>query len=73
MSMKAFGKLHRFEARRSDDDVKTDLELTCVDCDTVVCDIEHGDCLLTLAELAEEHNCPPEEYDATTITTEETA
>ena len=50
--------LHRFEARQSDDDLKIDLELTCVDCATVVCDIEQGDTLAVLARTADGHVCP---------------
>jgi hypothetical protein len=56
--------LQRFEALQSDDDVKTDLELTCTDCGEVLCDIEAGDNLKVLAEIADEHVCsedfPPE-------------
>jgi hypothetical protein len=55
--------LHRFECRQSDDDVKTDLELTCVDCDAVVCDVEAGDSMDVLARMADEHVCSDEEDD----------
>lgn len=49
--------LYRFECLQSDDDVKTDLELTCVDCGKVVCDVEAGDSLATLAKVADDHTC----------------
>lgn len=52
--------LYRFECLQSDDDVKRDLELTCVDCGTVLCDVEAGDNLGTLARVADEHTCPEE-------------
>lgn len=55
--------LHRFEARQSDDHVKTDLELTCTECGEIVCDIEHGDTLATLAAVADEHECSDEGED----------
>jgi hypothetical protein len=55
--------LQRFEALQSDDDVKTDLELTCTDCGEVVCDIEHGDNLKILCSVADDHVCEPEPYD----------
>ncbi|MBA9005856.1 hypothetical protein [Thermomonospora cellulosilytica] len=53
----------QFEARQSDDPAKRDLELTCIRCRRVVCDIEHGDSLLVLADTAATHTCPddPEE------------
>lgn len=44
-----------FEAVASDDAVKTDLELTCLLCAEVVCDIEHGDRLSILLSVAEDH------------------
>lgn len=49
--------LNRFEARASDDEVKTDLELTCTECGMHICDIEAGDNLCVLAILAREHAC----------------
>jgi hypothetical protein len=55
--------LHRFELRQSDDDVKTDLEVTCVDCDAVICDAEHGDTLDLLARTADAHVCETEDED----------
>lgn len=53
--------LYQFEARQSDDDVKTDLELTCADCGRVLCDVEDGDSLGTLAAVATDHvgRCAP--------------
>jgi len=55
--------LQRFEALQSTDEVKTDLELTCTECGEVVCDIEHGDNLKVLAEVADEHECSGEIED----------
>jgi len=55
--------LHRFDALQSDDEVKTDLELTCTECGTVVCDIEHGDNLKVLASVANDHVCPRDDDD----------
>lgn len=49
--------LSGFEARQSADEVKTDPELTCVECGAVVCDIEHGDTLATLVATAIDHEC----------------
>jgi hypothetical protein len=49
--------LQRFEALRSSDDVKTDLELTCIECKAVLCDIEDGDSLATLVRVTTEHRC----------------
>ncbi|MFE5342590.1 hypothetical protein ACFQ80_20375 [Isoptericola sp. NPDC056578] len=46
-----------FEARRSDDPVKTDLELTCTACESVLCDVEHGDSIEVLLSVAEGHVC----------------
>jgi len=63
--------LHRFEARASDDVVKTDLELICTECDTVVCDIEHGDNLKVLASVADDHVCAPEDPEDFPQTPEE--
>lgn len=51
-------RMWRVEARQSDDDVKRDLELTCVDCEQVLCDIEHGDVMGVLINMVEDHNCP---------------
>lgn len=51
--------LARFEALQSDDTVKRDLELTCRDCNTVICDIEHEDTLEILAGAALDHECAP--------------
>lgn len=47
----------RFEARRSDDPVKTDLELTCADCGERLCDVEEGDSMSVLVSMCEEHEC----------------
>lgn len=52
--------LDRFECLQSDDEVKTDLELTCVDCGEVVCDVEAGDILGVLARTVSDHTCLPE-------------
>lgn len=50
-----------FEAVRSDDAVKTDLELTCLRCGAHVCDVENGDTLDVLARVAADHSksCVP--------------
>lgn len=55
--------LTRFEARQSDDEVKTDLELTCTDCDEVICDIEPGDSLDVLASTALGHKCGSKDFE----------
>ena len=49
-----------FETVASDDEVKTDLELTCMRCGGVVCDVEAGDDLHTLVGVATDHltTCP---------------
>lgn len=47
--------LKDFTARRSDDDVKRDLELTCDDCGSIVCDIEPDDSMDILAEVMQSH------------------
>jgi len=52
------GRLGKFEAAQSADDLKTDLELTCPDCGQVVCDIEAGDSLEILVRTAAGHDCP---------------
>lgn len=53
----------KFQTLASDDVVKTDLELTCIECNTVICDVEHGDTLLTLVNMAQDHVCDYEEED----------
>ncbi len=53
--MNDFDPLRMFTALESDDMVKRDLELTCCLCGTVVCDVESGDLLSTLADVADEH------------------
>lgn len=53
--MNDFDVLEKFTALESDDMVKRDLELTCNECGTVVCDIEHGDLLSMLANTADQH------------------
>jgi hypothetical protein len=52
------GIFEGFEARASDDPVKTDLELTHAACGTVLCDIELGDSMSVLAGMMTEHTCP---------------
>ena len=49
--------LSQFTARQSSDDVKRDLELTCDKCGEHLCDIEHGDSLAVLAQVALDHFC----------------
>ena len=46
-----------FPLLASDDDVKTDLELTCGTCGEPLCDAEAGDDLDTLARVAAGHSC----------------
>jgi hypothetical protein len=46
-----------FELRRSSDIVKTDLELTCIDCDAVLCDAQDEDTLAILMDVANDHTC----------------
>jgi hypothetical protein len=53
--------LARFTAEQSDDEVKRDLELTCEACGAVVCDIEAGDSLSSLAGCANDHECDDDE------------
>jgi hypothetical protein len=57
-------RLEQFQARRSDDPVKTDLELTCIRCDEHLCDIEDADTLRTLVSVALSHECGSAEVDA---------
>lgn len=47
--------LLEFTARQSDDNVKRDLELTCDECGEIVCDVEAGDSLSVLADVADSH------------------
>jgi hypothetical protein len=49
--------LRDFQAVQSDDIVKSDLELTCLRCGEVVCDVEHEDTLETLVNVALNHRC----------------
>lgn len=49
--------LWAFECRASDDDVKTDLELIHFTCGRRLCDVEAGDELAVLVNMAEEHVC----------------
>jgi hypothetical protein len=44
-----------FAAVQSDDMVKADLELTCLRCSLVLCDIEHDDTLSVLVSVATDH------------------
>lgn len=53
--MNDFDPLSMFSTEQSDDMVKRDLELTCVRCGKVVCDVEPGDLLSVLADVADEH------------------
>lgn len=46
-----------FEARQSDDPAKSELELTCIDCGTVLCDVQAGDTLTALFGTADKHVC----------------
>ena len=44
-------------ALQSDDLVKTDLELTCTRCATILCDVEHGDHFQILLSVVAGHRC----------------
>lgn len=52
--------LGAFIARQSEDIAKLDLELTCGECGTVICDIQADDNLRSLVSVAEDHICPEE-------------
>lgn len=43
--------------RASDDPVKTDLELRCLECDEHLCDAEDGDVLSSLFGVVKDHVC----------------
>lgn len=47
--------LEHVELRASDDEVKTDLEVTCTHCGQHLCDAEHGDTLAVLIRAALDH------------------
>lgn len=47
--------LDRIEFRQSEDEVKTDLEMTCSQCTGVICDVEPDDTLGTLVRTANSH------------------
>lgn len=51
--------LHQFFAQQSEDEVKIDLELWCSECDSLLCDIEAGDNLGVLVNVARDHICNP--------------
>ena len=61
MALLAYDSLYRFECKQSDDEVKTDLEVTCTDCGAVICDVEAGDTLDVLARTADAHECEEED------------
>jgi hypothetical protein len=48
--------LDTFTARRSDDTTGQDLELVCERCPDDVCDVEHGDTLAVLVDVALDHD-----------------
>lgn len=48
----------RFFLTRSEDPVKTDLELVCRWCQSTLCDAEDGDDLAVLVSMCREHWCP---------------
>lgn len=48
--------LDDFELVASDDPAKRELELTCLKCGAHVCDVEAGDGLQTLADMADAHS-----------------
>jgi hypothetical protein len=50
-----FDPLMMFTTEQSDDLVKRDLELTCSRCGFVVCDVQDGDLLSILANVADDH------------------
>ena len=49
--------LYLYARRQSDDELKADLELYCIECHKHLCDAEVGDALATLASVANEHEC----------------
>lgn len=56
--MSTDARLRDFAAVASDDEVKSDLELTCLRCGVRLCDVEHDDTLAVLVDTALEHQCP---------------
>lgn len=52
-----YATLLRFELRQSSDGAKHDPEVTCTECTEVVCDAEHGDSMLLLYKVMDEHEC----------------
>lgn len=49
--------LTNIQLTRSDDPVKTDLEVICLGCGAHLCDAQDGDTLAILVEMAAEHDC----------------
>lgn len=54
--MDRYESLDGFSATASDDPAKADLELVCERCLAVLCDVEPGDTLGTLARVAANHD-----------------
>lgn len=52
-------RLEEFELVRSDDAVKTDLELICLRCAALICDVQADDTLGVLVRTAVSHICAP--------------
>ena len=50
-------ELNRFKVVVSDDGAKRDPELHCTMCGEHLCDVEHGDTLETLVDVADNHVC----------------
>lgn len=57
--MSDYWELQFIEVRSPEDTVKSDDELWCGKCETLICDIEAGDTLDTLARTAMDHTCSP--------------
>lgn len=51
----------QFKTLQSDDDVKTDLELTHIPCGQHLCDVEAGDTMLELTLMMVNHVCGKDE------------
>ncbi|WP_396908067.1 hypothetical protein [Mycolicibacterium sp.] len=58
MASYEFGELlSGFTLKVSDDPVKVDLEMICEGCDSHLCDVESGDTLDVLVNMAVSHSC----------------
>lgn len=59
--MRDIGRIQEFFIRDSDDPAKRDMELIHKKCGELACDVEHGDNLAILAEMAMSHVCSSEQ------------